>query len=133
MQEGLKVSEIENKVFEIAKEHSNIKNVILSKETRIAEDLSLLGDDAEEFLEAVMQQYKMDVSGFNFSNYFPYEGTSNLHYYSSQLSWERTNSIALKVLHKIEASFWHCFSDVKDYRTLTLGDLISSIPHGKLV
>ena len=45
----------------------------ISMQSRLFQDLGLAGDDAAELLDELSWEYKIDLSTFEFSDYFPSE------------------------------------------------------------
>ena len=45
----------------------------VSPQSRLFQDLGLAGDDAAELLDEFSREYKIDLSNFDFSTYFPSE------------------------------------------------------------
>ncbi len=85
------------------------KQLPLSRDTRLVEDLKIEGDDAYEFMEKFVTEFKVDYSEFNYEQYFSKEVFDLL---------------------GIIASFFKKEKESK--RTLTLGDLEQSVITGKL-
>lgn len=115
-------------------EHSGSDKSDLHLNTRLGEDLFMLGDDADEFLEVFSKLYKLDYSEFSFHDYFPEEVTSNMFYY--QLRHKKSvalNVPILRFINKIKCVYWGFFADKKQYKTLTLKDLYNSASVGKWV
>ncbi|HRY34191.1 MAG TPA: DUF1493 family protein [Bacteroidales bacterium] len=46
----------------------------LQRETRVEQDLGLTGDEAYEFMETFSKRFSIDITNFEFSNYFEPEG-----------------------------------------------------------
>lgn len=57
--------------------HRAVKEAKLTLETRLGEDLSMDGDDAEEFLSDFKVQFHVDMSDFEFDRYFGPEAPFN--------------------------------------------------------
>ena len=92
----------------------NIKQFILEErwkydfeitlKTSLQKDLSIFGDDASDILNKFSHKFNVDISEFNFDDYF-----------------------------KVETSWIDDFSDKKEIKELTIEDLIKSIEKGKLI
>ncbi|QRY57117.1 DUF1493 family protein [Sphingobacterium siyangense] len=62
---------------ELLQEYS-YSDVYFSADARLYHDLNIFGDDASEFLNAFKSQFNVNLSEFNFSEYFPSEGDNIL-------------------------------------------------------
>lgn len=49
-------------------------NVPINRDTRLVQDLKIDGDDAYEFMEKFVSEFKIDYSEFNYTIYFSKEG-----------------------------------------------------------
>jgi acyl carrier protein len=58
----------------------------LTPEAKLYHDLYITGDDAIEFMEAFIDKYDIDITGFCFTKYFREEGQSivDLYYFFSR-------------------------------------------------
>lgn len=75
----------------------------LKPETSIQNDLSIFGDDASEILSKFCSKFNVDHSNFNFDDYF-----------------------------KPESSWTDFFSKKKEYKKLTIADLVKAVEKGNL-
>lgn len=82
----------------------------LGPTTRLAEDLSLLGDDAGEFLDAYSHQFNVIFSDFDFRRYFPEEG-----------AWGPFMYLLRQKIGRQDTTF----------ETVTLQDLADAVKRGK--
>jgi len=102
----------------------------LTMGTRIGEDLRLIGDDADEFLEKFSKEFSVDLSGFPFSDYFPVEGSASMHFYAGRQMSSPKNP-ALSLLRKLDSLIWGLFSRRRSFKTLTVHDLYEFARTGK--
>lgn len=75
----------------------------LKPETSLQNDLSIFGDDASEILNKFCNKFNIDYSNFSFDDYF-----------------------------KPESSWADFFSKKKEYKNLTIADLVKAIERGSL-
>lgn len=54
-------------------------------ETRLFQDIGLYGDNADDDLRALEQEFKVDLSSFPFHRYFP--GETGLHHFILTFFW----------------------------------------------
>lgn len=101
----------------------------LTLDTRIGEDLCIIGDDAEEFLFDYAQEYGVDFSKFEFGDYFPDEGSIDMHYYISNIVKYKSSFIGF--VNKIDSFFWRAIAQRRNYKSMTINDLIVSARAGK--
>lgn len=67
--------EIWNRLVEFTENEITPKTgAVLSRETRLVEDLGLIGDDADEFMGDFSKEFAVEGGDFEFSDYFPPEG-----------------------------------------------------------
>lgn len=103
----------------------------LSLDTRLGEDLKIVGDDASEFLDEFSKEFDVDLSGMDFKKYFPYEATADMHYYwATEVRSKSTNSV-MRFLAFLEGKFWKIFSKNISFRPVTLGKLLFIAQQGK--
>jgi hypothetical protein len=57
----------------VIRHYWNIKSG-LTRETRVSEDLQIEGDDADEFMQKFSEEFKVDLSDFEFEGHFKFEG-----------------------------------------------------------
>ncbi|MGJ1269867.1 DUF1493 family protein [Sphingobacterium spiritivorum] len=55
-------------------EEYNSTDMVLDESVRLYHDLNIYGDDAIELLNCFKEQFKVDLSRFQFTDYFPSEG-----------------------------------------------------------
>lgn len=98
--------------------------------TRVGEDLRLIGDDAEEFLERFSKEFGVDLSELPFSEYLPSEGSASLHFYAGRQMHSPNNS-GLSLLRKIDSLIWGSFAGRRSFKTMTAQDLYESARAGQ--
>jgi hypothetical protein len=98
------------KIKEFVKEQRWEYDFDLERNTELVKHLKIDGDDASEFLEAFRQMFQIDVSKFDFDDYFDAEGD------------------------RVLPSFKRMLFGVKEptKKTLTLGDLENAVLTGQL-
>ena len=105
---------MKNEIFEKIKDftirESFIKNVVLTRETQIEQELGISGHDAVEFILAFSKEFNVDVSRFMAGDYFDDEGGQLM----SQIK---------KIFSKNKTS---------KKKQITLGDLERAVTAGKL-
>lgn len=99
----------------------------ISIDCRIGEDLIIIGDDAEEFFEEFSNLFGVDIGAMRFDEYFPSEGSSNMHYYLTSTVRKRSQNKFFVLLKSLESTFWACFASKKDFKTITVKHLIDII------
>ena len=63
--------EIWNRLVEFTENEITPKtDAVLSRETRLVEDLGLIGDDADEFMGDFSKEFAVEGGDFEFSDYF---------------------------------------------------------------
>ena len=70
----------------------------ISEETRVEKDLGMTGDDAIEFINEFSQNFKVDISEFDFPKYFGSEGIDLGEMFSRLLGKKRSNRAELTLL-----------------------------------
>lgn len=55
-------------------EEYNSTDIVLDENVKLYHDLNIYGDDAIELLNCFAEQFKVDLSKFRFTDYFPSEG-----------------------------------------------------------
>lgn len=121
---------LSSKVIELVAEHALCRPEELVAETRIGEDLYIVGDDACELLSEFAEKFAVDMSEMNYSTYFPDEVTFDMYYYLAVAKKNRTNSV-LKFIRLLESKFWRLFAKNRQYQSLTIHDLIDAAEMGK--
>jgi len=76
-------------------QHIGNTNIELDRETRLYEDLKIDADDAFELLDAFRTKFIVDMSGFDFNEYFAPEGIDLI---GAFLSFFKKNKASLKDL-----------------------------------
>lgn len=102
----------------------------LTMGTRIGEDLRLIGDDADEFLDKFSKEFAVDLTAFPFSDYFPDEGSASMHFYTGR-QMSRSENPALSLLRKLDSLIWGLFARRRSFKTMTVQDLYESARRGK--
>ncbi len=102
----------------------------LTMGTRIGEDLRLIGDDADEFLDKFSKEFAVDLSEFPFSDYFPDEGSASMHFYTGR-QMNRPKKPALSLLRKLDSLVWGLFARRHSFKTLTVQNLYECARTGK--
>lgn len=73
------------KLREFVVEQSAVDDVEITRQTSIANELGVSGDDAIEFILAYSKLFNVDVSGFMAAEYFGAEGGLSFSYFSEIL------------------------------------------------
>lgn len=114
---------------EIVLLHGEVKNIEVTDNIKIGEDLLIIGDDADEMILDLNREYGTDFSNLNLSEYFPSECSADMFCYE----YENT-----KYRHKLSRLldyplyiFWNLFKSKKQYKTMTLGDLLKAVKEEK--
>jgi acyl carrier protein len=66
--------DVYERVRQFVAREASVRVETLTPETRINYDLGVDGDDAVELLEAFMEEFRVDLSAFEFNRYFGPEG-----------------------------------------------------------
>lgn len=98
--------------------------------TRVGEDLRLIGDDAEEFLERFSKEFDVDLSELPFSEYFPDEGSASMHFYAGRQMLGPINS-GLSLFRKLDSLIWSSFAGRRSFKTMTAQKLYESARAGQ--
>jgi hypothetical protein len=128
-------------VQQFLQKESGEKNIY--NKSKVANDLSLWGDDNFDMLEKFITKYKVDFSSFNYNDYFESEGEL-FSFYSNIYTLLFLPLYILKfILHLFFKPFSKKYSDkinsfnffLKECKSdkidLTMGDLITSKIQGK--
>lgn len=102
--------DIFGKLKEFVIKQSAVDDEEITRQTSIADDLGVYGDDAVDFIIAYSKQFNVDVTKFMAANYFRDEGGISL------------PSFVKKVFGETE----------RKYKKLTVGDLEKGILAGRL-
>lgn len=96
------VDDLSQQVLEFVAQECGVSKQNITADTRLVEDLGIVGDDAFELFEAYAKQFSIEPGSFIFEDYFPTEGFD---------------------LAGLLASF---FRKSKPLKTVTIGMLIAS-------
>jgi len=124
-------SQLTDQVINLIAKHALCKPEKLSVDTRLGEDLRIVGDDAGELLTEFSTTFNVDMSNMDFDNYFPSEATADMHYYLAQLAKNNCINPVMASIKGLEVKFWRLFSKKKKYQTLTIEDLMNIVNNGK--
>lgn len=108
IQNGL-IDIMENKLFDLLNEYTSV-DFEFKKDVKIYHDLNIYGEDARDFFKRFSKAFEVDITNFNFSDYFPSEG-----------DWILPNLIRMLTFQ----------SKIK-YKELTIEMLLQSIKFGRL-
>lgn len=122
---------LSRKVINMVAKYANCKPEQISIETRIGEDLCIVGDDADELLTDFAEEFTVDMSGIDFNDYFPGESTANMHYYVTGIAKSKYQNTFLNFIRNLDAKFWKMFASRTDYETITIGELVNAANKGK--
>jgi hypothetical protein len=111
--------------------HALCSPVSISEKSRLGEDLRIIGDDAEELLQEFAERFGVDMSCMVFDDYFPCEGTADMHLYLASISAKSSTLWALRVIRLLECLFWQIFAKKRAFITLTVGDLFIAAKLGR--
>ncbi len=75
-------------VVAFAREHIAKPRTEITPATRLVEDLRIVGDDAEELLKAIQEEFDVTFSGMSFGHYFPDEATASMYFVLSNSTLE---------------------------------------------
>ena len=96
----------------------------LSADTRLGEDLGIVGDDAEELLSEFSLEFNVDMSALDFKLYFPSEASANMNFYLTTIAKSKYNNPLVNAVRFLESKFWKVFARQTDYITITIHDLL---------
>ncbi len=111
----------------ICRDHSGLSDILITHETRVAEDLRIYGDDAKELLMAINDKYGTCFEAFPYSDYFANECSADMHVLSLSLPQKH---LILRIWDFPFLCFWKLFSTGKKYKSLTVGELLECIERG---
>lgn len=109
-------------VIKIVSRYANASFSQLSENTRLGEDLCIIGDDAEEFISEYSKEFEIDMSNFELQKYFPSEASADMHNYISDRV--KNKSFFMRMMENVDGWFWKMLSSNRDYKTLTLEKLL---------
>lgn len=118
---------------ELVAKHARCPVDALSVKTRLGEDLKIVGDDADEFLEEFARSFNVDLSGMVFNDYFPDEATADMHYYLAVIAQSSGLSRLLKPVKLLEIRFWGMFAKRTSFKTLTIENLLLAVQLGRWI
>lgn len=122
---------LSSKVIKLVAEQALCRPEDVNVETRIGEDLHIIGDDACELLSEFAERFSVDMSEMNFSTYFPDEATSDMNFYLTTVTQSKRNNIVLNFFRFLESKFWRVFAKKIQYQSITVHDLIEAAAIGK--
>lgn len=123
--------DLSTEVKNLVAKHALCQPEELSTDTRIGEDLRIVGDDADELLTEFSAIFDVDMSNMDFGNYFPSEATANMHYYLSETAKSKYRNPVVLTFRFLEAKFWRLFAKQLSYQTITIGELVNAASNGK--
>lgn len=87
----------QEELIDFVHEQTGVAPVKLRPQTRLAEDLKLDGDDAEEFMLKFAETFNVDLQDFKFENHFNMEGfdTVGCSVLIQSLFWKQKSLIKL--------------------------------------
>ena len=118
-------------IINLVSKHALCQPEQLSIETRIGEDLRIVGDDAHELLAEFSTEFAIDMSSIKFEDYFPEEASSNMHYYLTAVAQGKYQNPIVDIIRFVEATFWRLFAKEKNFKTLTIGHLVNVASNGR--
>jgi hypothetical protein len=121
------------RIKELVAKHALCPVETLSAKTRLGEDLKIVGDDADEFLEEFARSFNVDMSGMVFNDYFPDEATADMHYYLTAIARSSDHSGLLKSAKLLESRIWGMFAKRTLFKTLTIEDLLLAVQRGQWI
>ena len=122
---------IVNQIIKLVAKHALCQPTELSINTRLGEDLCIVGDDADELLTEFSTEFNVDMSEMDFVRYFPSEASSDMHYYLTAVAKSRYQNLIVSTIRFLEAKFWRLFAKNTIYQTLTIADLVKAESKGK--
>jgi acyl carrier protein len=91
--------EIENAVARLISKHSGLIIHEVTPDLRLAEDIKINGDDAYDLMMDYFKTFQVDMTGFEFSDYFFGEGADPLGVFtllhSKEVSEKKTITVQL--------------------------------------
>ncbi len=107
----------------VSKQTFNFKDT-LTLQTRLGEDLCVLGDDADEFLDEFSKQFDVNLSTIIFKDYFPDEASTEMFYYLCCIAQKKSSNKIVESIRKLEGNFWKTYSKKTSFKTITLKKLL---------
>ncbi len=96
----------------------------LTLQTRLGEDLCVLGDDANRFLDKFSKQFNVNLSTIIFNDYFPDEASPEMFYYLCCIAQKKASNKIVEFIRKLEVKFWKTYSKKTSFKTITLKKLL---------
>jgi hypothetical protein len=122
---------LEASIKNLVAKHAFCETESLTPETRLGEDLRIIGDDAEEFLKEFAVSFSVNMSSMVFGDYFPDEATPSMHYYLTSIARPKKRSVFSRLVGLFESKFWALFAGKKRFKTVTIFDLVSAAKEGR--
>ncbi len=123
--------DLSSEVKALVAKHALCQPEILSIETRLGEDLRIIGDDADELLTEFSSTFHVDMSEMDFNTYFPSEASANMNYYLLAIAKSKYNNSIILAIRSLEAKFWRLFANQFSYQTITIGKLVKAANNHK--
>ena len=120
MNDNIKIESI----IELVLRHTLYRPETLSLNTRIGEDLLILGDDAHDLLIEFSKEFSVDLSDMYFDDYFPSEASSAMKYYLSCTAKGNSKNIIINSFKLLDCLFRRVLTKRVVYKTLTINDLV---------
>ncbi len=117
----------------MVRDYCGFKEEDITLETRVGEDLGIVGDDADELLSDFRDEYAVDFSGFVFEDYFPFEVSTEMYVYLAFHAENRPGLPAFRWLRMLRSSFYKRYYGELHYRTMTVGNLVRAARIGSMV
>lgn len=111
--------------------HARVEPHQLRGNTRVGEDLGIVGDDAEELLTEFSEKFNVDLTNFRFQDYFPDEGTADMTYYLLKNSGGSLRRRGPNPFRRMEEAIWGVFARNKSFKSLTLEQLMVAAKEGE--
>lgn len=98
----------------VRKENDTSSKKILTRDTRLYEDLHIDGDDAVDFMQHFFDEFSIDYGDYSFDHYFIAEGFSPLELFLLLVSKKKRASydrppVTLRMLHQAALDGrWDC-------------------------
>lgn len=118
-------------IKELVAKHAHCPVETLLVKTRLGEDLGIIGDDADEFLDEFARSFDVDMSGMVFNDYFPNEATAEMHYYLAAIARSGGHGQLLRPVRLLEIWFWGMFAKKMSFKTLTIENLLLVAQRGR--
>jgi hypothetical protein len=93
---------VEERVLRLVASMTGIKREELVPTARLFHDLHVYGDDADELLMAIKDEFGVDFSGFEFSDYFTSEPNDSVFWQFVTRKWVRKEKLPFTVSDLVE-------------------------------